>query len=52
METGISRARLDPDPSERFVALRRELGIRSFGTNHTADGAPPQQVPLPEDLPD
>jgi uncharacterized cupin superfamily protein len=33
METGFSRARLDPDPGERFVALRRELGVTSFGLN-------------------
>jgi uncharacterized cupin superfamily protein len=33
METGFSRARLDPDPGERFVSLRRELGVTSFGLN-------------------
>jgi uncharacterized cupin superfamily protein len=33
METGFSRARIEPDPGERFVALRRELGVTSFGLN-------------------
>jgi uncharacterized cupin superfamily protein len=33
MESGTSRARIDPDPGERFVALRRELGVTSFGLN-------------------
>ncbi len=36
METGISRARLDPDSDERFSALRRELGVSSFGINQMA----------------
>lgn len=36
METGISRVRLDPDSDERFVALRRELGVSSFGINQMA----------------
>jgi len=31
MEEGIARARLDPDAAERFVSLRRELGVTSFG---------------------
>jgi mannose-6-phosphate isomerase-like protein (cupin superfamily) len=29
----ISRAKLDPDTSERFVPLRRQLGVSSFGLN-------------------
>jgi uncharacterized cupin superfamily protein len=33
METGFSRTRIDPDPGERFVALRRQLGVSSFGLN-------------------
>jgi mannose-6-phosphate isomerase-like protein (cupin superfamily) len=33
MEDGISRARLDPDSAERFVTLRRDLGVTSFGLN-------------------
>jgi uncharacterized cupin superfamily protein len=33
MDPGTSRARIDPDPGERFVALRRELGVTSFGLN-------------------
>jgi len=33
VESDISRARLDLDSSERFVALRRELGVTSFGMN-------------------
>lgn len=33
MEQGIARTRLDPDPQERFVALRRQLGVTTFGLN-------------------
>jgi uncharacterized cupin superfamily protein len=33
MDGAISRARIDPDPGERFVALRRQLGVTSFGLN-------------------
>ena len=33
MEPGIARARLDHDTTERFVALRRQLGVTSFGLN-------------------
>ena len=33
MENGTARAKLDPDTNERFVALRRELGVSSFGIN-------------------
>lgn len=33
MQDGIARARLDLDADERFVALRRELGVSSFGLN-------------------
>jgi uncharacterized cupin superfamily protein len=33
METGISIARLDPDSPERFVALRRQLGVSAFCLN-------------------
>jgi mannose-6-phosphate isomerase-like protein (cupin superfamily) len=33
MESGIARARIDPDHGERFLALRRELGVSSFGLN-------------------
>jgi mannose-6-phosphate isomerase-like protein (cupin superfamily) len=33
MQDGIARARLDLDTEERFVALRRELGVSSFGLN-------------------
>lgn len=33
MEKGHSRARLDPDSAERFLAFRRELGVSSFGLN-------------------
>jgi uncharacterized cupin superfamily protein len=33
VESGTSRARIDPDPGERFVALRRALGVTSFGLN-------------------
>ena len=33
METGISVTRLDHDSPERFVGLRRALGVSSFGMN-------------------
>ena len=33
MESGIAKARLNPDNGERFLALRRELGVSSFGFN-------------------
>jgi quercetin dioxygenase-like cupin family protein len=33
MEEGIARTRLQPDAGERFVSLRRELGVSSFGMN-------------------
>lgn len=33
MESGIGRARLDPDRGERFQTLRRELGVTTFGMN-------------------
>jgi mannose-6-phosphate isomerase-like protein (cupin superfamily) len=33
METGTSRAALDPDRGERFLSLRRALGVTSFGIN-------------------
>jgi quercetin dioxygenase-like cupin family protein len=33
MESGIAFAALDPDAEERFVPLRRRLGVSSFGLN-------------------
>jgi mannose-6-phosphate isomerase-like protein (cupin superfamily) len=33
MEEGISRTALDPEAGERFVPLRRKLGVTSFGIN-------------------
>ena len=33
MDTGISYSKLDPDTDERFLSLRRELGITTFGIN-------------------
>jgi quercetin dioxygenase-like cupin family protein len=33
METGVTLAKLDPDTEERFVPLRRMLGVTSFGLN-------------------
>jgi len=33
LEQGTSRARIDPDPDDRFVRLRRALGVGSFGIN-------------------
>jgi quercetin dioxygenase-like cupin family protein len=33
MENGTSTARLDPETGERFLPLRRQLGVSSFGMN-------------------
>jgi quercetin dioxygenase-like cupin family protein len=33
METGVAFAALDPDTEERFLPLRRLLGVTSFGLN-------------------
>jgi mannose-6-phosphate isomerase-like protein (cupin superfamily) len=33
MQEGTERARLDPDFGERFLPLRRQLGVTSFGMN-------------------
>jgi quercetin dioxygenase-like cupin family protein len=33
MESGVAYTRLDPDSEERFVPLRRQLGVTSFGLN-------------------
>ena len=33
MEPGVARARLDFDATERFVPLRRRLGVTAFGLN-------------------
>jgi quercetin dioxygenase-like cupin family protein len=33
MDDGTSTTRLDPDTSERFLPLRRQLGVSSFGMN-------------------
>jgi mannose-6-phosphate isomerase-like protein (cupin superfamily) len=33
MEEGIATARLDPDVGERFLPLRRQLGVSTFGLN-------------------
>jgi hypothetical protein len=33
VEPGIGRARLDLAAAERFVSLRRQLGVTSFGMN-------------------
>ena len=33
MEDGTARARLQPDAENRFVRLRAELGVSSFGLN-------------------
>ena len=33
METGFAFAKLDPDNEERFVSLRRALGVSTFGIN-------------------
>jgi mannose-6-phosphate isomerase-like protein (cupin superfamily) len=33
MEDGTAKTRLDPATSERFLSLRRQLGVSSFGMN-------------------
>lgn len=33
MEDGTTTTRLDPDVGERFMPLRRQLGVSSFGMN-------------------
>jgi uncharacterized cupin superfamily protein len=33
MDDAVARTRLDPDPDDRFVALRRRLGVTTFGLN-------------------
>ena len=33
MDDGIATARLDPDSGERFLSLRRQLGVSTFGMN-------------------
>jgi uncharacterized cupin superfamily protein len=33
MQTGVTYSKLDPDTDERFVSLRRELGVTTFGIN-------------------
>jgi mannose-6-phosphate isomerase-like protein (cupin superfamily) len=33
METSVGYAKLDPDHEERFLSLKRELGVTSFGIN-------------------
>src|SRR5215217_4494182 len=33
METGVSYTKLEPDHVDRFLSLRRELGVTSFGIN-------------------
>jgi mannose-6-phosphate isomerase-like protein (cupin superfamily) len=33
VQDDIARTRLDPDTGERFVALRRQLGVSAFGLN-------------------
>ena len=38
MQTGTSRTKLDPDGEERFVSLRRALGVTSFGINQLVLG--------------
>jgi uncharacterized cupin superfamily protein len=33
VEDGTARARIEPDATDRFVPLRRQLGVTSFGMN-------------------
>jgi mannose-6-phosphate isomerase-like protein (cupin superfamily) len=36
VESGTARTRLEPETDERFVPLRRRLGVTSFGLNQIA----------------
>jgi quercetin dioxygenase-like cupin family protein len=36
VQDGTTRTRLNPDVGERFMSLRRELGVSSFGMNQIA----------------
>jgi uncharacterized cupin superfamily protein len=38
MENGTSRTRIDPLSTERFVSLRRALGVTAFGINQLVLG--------------
>jgi mannose-6-phosphate isomerase-like protein (cupin superfamily) len=38
MEDGTSRTSLDPDHAERFLSLRRALGVTAFGINQLVLG--------------
>jgi len=38
MEAGTSRTRIDPLSTERFVSLRRALGVTTFGINQMVLG--------------
>lgn len=38
MQDGTTTARLDPDVGERFLPLRRQLGVTSFGLNQIVLG--------------
>jgi mannose-6-phosphate isomerase-like protein (cupin superfamily) len=38
MEEGISSTRLQADPPQRFVRLRKELGVSTFGMNQMVLG--------------
>jgi mannose-6-phosphate isomerase-like protein (cupin superfamily) len=38
MESGTARTRIAPDTEERFVPLRRELGVTTFGLNQIVLG--------------
>jgi hypothetical protein len=39
MDQGVSYARLDMSGTERFVPLRQQLGVTSFGMNLIHDGS-------------
>ena len=54
----MNLAGIDWESGERFLSLRRALGVTSFGLDGEAfsawsesEGRPPQEVPLPDDLP-
>jgi hypothetical protein len=47
-------AELDFERAERFQTVRRELGVDAFGHawEEGGPGRPPQEVSLPDDLPE
>jgi hypothetical protein len=53
----VTFAELDFERAERFQTVRRELGVDAFGRaweswEDGGPGRPPQEVSLPDDLPE